>query len=132
MARRPHRQRRPDGFTLIEIVVALAVLGVSLFVLLQAHFASLSLFVDAEDQALADLFVAQAVGIAEFEVLAGDESGDGDFGENFEGYTYSYSAEPRDPEAAPGLFDVTVLITGPEETRTIMFLLYDGLQIELE
>ncbi len=132
MARRPHTQHRTDGFTLIEIVVALAVLGVSLIVLLQAHFASLNLFVDAEEQALMDVLVAQAVGIAEFEILAGGESGDGDFGENFEGYTYSYSAELRDPEVAPGLFDVTVLITGPEETRTIMFLLYDGLQIELE
>lgn len=132
MARRPHTQRRTDGFTLIEIVVALAVLGVSLFVLLQAHFASLNLYLDAEEQALADLFTAQAVGIAEFEILSGEESGGGDFGEKFEGYTYSYSAELRDPEAAPGLFDVTVLITGPEETRTIMFLVYDGVQIEME
>ncbi len=132
MKRRIDSRHGTDGFTLIEIVAALAVLGVALLVLLQTHFASLNLFIDVEDQALMDVFVAQAVGIAEFEILAGDESGDGDFGENFEGYTYSYSAELRDPEVAPGLFDVTVLITGPEETRTIMFLLYDGLQIELE
>ena len=132
MARRPHTQHRTDGFTLIEVVVALAVLGVSLVLLLQTHFASLNLFVDAEDQALMDLFVAQAVGVAEFEILAGDESGEGDFGENFVGYTYSYLAELRDPEVAPGLFDVTVSITGPEETRTVVFLVYDGLQIELE
>ncbi len=132
MARRLHTRHRAEGFTLIEVVVALAVLGASLFVLLQAHFASLNLYLDAEEQALADLFTAQAVGIAEFEILSGEESGEGDFGERFEGYAYSYSTEQRDPEAAPGLFDVTVSIAGPEETRTIMFVVYDGVQIELE
>ena len=121
-----------DGFTLIEIVAALAILGVALLVLLQTHFASLNLFVDVEDQARMDLFVTQAVGVAEFEVLAGSEAGEGDFGENYEGYAYSFSADLRDPEVAPGLFDVTVWITGPETTHSIVFLLYDGLQIELE
>ncbi len=121
-----------DGFTLIEIVAALAILGVALLVLLQTHFASLNLFIDVEDQAMMDVFVTQAVGIAEFEVLAGSEAGEGDFGKNYEGYAYSFTADLRDPEVAPGLFDVTVRITGPEDTYSVTFLLYDGLQIDLE
>ena len=124
--------QRNGGFTLIEIVVALAVLGVALFMLLQAHFASLNLFVDVESQALTEVFVSQAVGIAEFEILSGNESGEGDFGETFEGYSYSYIAELRDPEETPGLFDVSVSVVSPDETHTITFLVYDGLQIELE
>ena len=124
--------QKNGGFTLIEIVAALALLGVSLFMLLQAHFASLNLFLDVEDQALIEVFVTQAVGIAEFEVLSGEESGEGDFGENFEGYSYSYVAELRDTEEAPGLFDVSVTVSGPDETHIITFLVYDGLQIELE
>lgn len=117
---------------MIEIVAALAILGVALLVLLQTHFASLNLFIDVEDQAMMDVFVTQALGIAEYEILAGSEAGEGDFGENYEGYTYSFTAVLRDPEVAPGLFDVTVTITGPEKTHSVMFLLYDGLQIDLE
>ena len=131
---KPHIDSRhgTDGFTLIEVVAALAILGVALLVLLETHFASLNLFIDVEDQARMDLFVTQAVGIAEFEVLAGSEAGEGDFGENYEGYAYSFTADLRDPEVTPGLFDVTVRITGPDETHSVTFLLYDGLQIDLE
>ncbi len=132
MKRRINSRQGTDGFTLIEIVAALAILGVALVVLLQTHFASLNLFIDVEDQAMMDVFVTQAVGIAEFEVLAGTESGAGDFGELYEGYAYSFSADLRDPEVAPGLFDVTVQITGPEDSHSVTFLLYDGLQIDLE
>lgn len=124
--------QRNGGFTLIEIVAALGILSVALFLLLQTHFASLNLIVDVEDQALIDVFVTQAVGIAEFEILSGEESGEGDFGENFEGYSYSYTAELRDTEEAPGLFDVSVSIVSPQETRTIEFLVYDGQQIDLQ
>ena len=132
MKQRLHSRHGTDGFTLIEIVAALAILGVALLVLLQTHFASLNLFIDVEDQAMMDVFVTQAVGVAEFEVLAGSEAGEGDFGANYEGYAYNFSADLRDPEVAPGLFDVTVWITGPEKTHSIVFLLYDGLQIELQ
>ncbi len=126
------RIRRSDGFTLIEIVAALGILSLAVFLLLQTHFASLNLIVDVEDQALMDVFVTQAVGIAEFEILSGEESGEGDFGESFEAYSYTYTAELRDEQEAPGLFDVSVSIVGPGETRTIDFLVYDGQQIELE
>lgn len=132
MSRRMDSRYGTDGFTLIEIVAALGVFGVALFMLLETHFASLNLFIDVEDQAMMDVFVTQAVGIAEFEVLAGSEAGEGDFGKTYEGYAYSFIAEPRDPEVAPGLFDVTVSITGPEVTHSVQFLLYDGLQIDLE
>lgn len=124
--------RRNAGFTLIEIVAALGVLSVSLFVLLQTHFASLNLIMDVEDQALADIFVTQAISIAEFEILSGEEEGEGDFGESFEEYSYSYTAELRETEEEPGLFDVSVSIVGPHETRTIKFLVYDGQQIEVQ
>lgn len=124
--------RRNGGFTLIEIVAALGILSVALFMLLQTQFASLNLIVDVEDRALIDVFITQAVGIAEFEILSGEESGEGDFGKNFEGYSYSYTAELRDTEEAPGLFDVSVSVVSPEETHIIAFLVYDGQQIDLK
>ena len=132
MARPCAYRNAESGFTLIEIVMALAVLGVGLFVLLEAHFASLNLYADAEEAATMDLLVTQAVGIAEFEVLAGDQSGNDDFGHRFEGYKYTYTATLSDSVETPGLFDVRVTITGPEETREVDFLVYDGTQIELE
>ncbi len=132
MSQRVDLRYGTDGFTLIEIVAALGVFGVALFILLETHFASLNLYIDVEDQAMMDVFVTQALGIAEYEILAGSEAGEGDFGENYEGYAYRYIAKPRGPEVAPGLFDVTVTITGPEDSHSVTFLLYDGLQIELE
>jgi len=123
--------RRDEGFTLIEIVVALAVLGVGLFVLMESHFASLNLYATAEDAAVLDLLVSEAMGIAEFEVLSGEESGKGDFGDVYPDYAYTFISTQRDPEETPGLFDVQLTMTGFEEEKVLMFLVYDGLQVEL-
>lgn len=123
--------RTSDGFTLIEIVVALAVLGVGLFILLETQFASLDLFMDAEEAAMMDILVTQAVGIAEAEVLEGNTAGSGDFGSKLEGYTYDFTGTNSESEETPGLIEVNVTVVAPQETREIKFLVYDGLQIEL-
>lgn len=132
MANNILKTKREDGFTLIEIVIALAVLGIGLFILLEAHFASLNLYIDVENEAIMDLLFTEAIGTAEFEVLSGNEFGGGDFGERYEGYTFNFSATARDPEELPGLFEVNVSIIGPDESRDTTFFLYDGTQIDLQ
>lgn len=113
------------GFTLIEIVVALAVLGGVMFVLLETHFRALRLYEAARDKVTIRNFVSQAVGRAETEVLAGNLAGDGDFGERYPDYSYSFEAQQMG-EGNVLLYDVLVSVEDPEgETHEIVFLVYD-------
>ena len=119
------------GFTLIEIVVALAVLGVGLVILIESHYAAASLYIKAEDTAMAEIAVGQAVAHAEREILSGKERGDGELGARFEGYTYEFDAKPMDKTENPGLFDVTVIVRGPNLERKVQYLVYDGVQVDV-
>ena len=137
MRTREHSKRRIDprgvnaaGFTMLEVLVALAILGTGLFILLQHHFASLNLLVEAQEQALMRVFVRQVVAEAEREVLQGNDEGEGDFGDRYEGYRYTFSAKPFNKEDAPGLLEVTAKVMGPLEERELSFYIFDGTQIE--
>jgi len=119
------------GFTLIEVVVALAVLGVGLTVLIESHYATVDLYVRAEDMAMAELAVAQAASQAEREVLSGKKSGEGKLGARFEGYSYEFDAKAMDKTENPGLFEVTVQVEGPNLQKTLTYLVYDGVQVDV-
>ena len=59
---------RKAGFTLIEILAALAILGTTLVVLLDSHYAALSLHLQTQDLVRMSGYLELAVGIAEVEV----------------------------------------------------------------
>lgn len=126
---RPRASRQ--GFTLIEIVVALALLGVGVMILLESHYGTMNLFVTAQDQANAEFVVGQALALAEAEVLSGALSGDGELGLALEGYTYSFDAARRDEVETPGLYEVTVNVQGPNLERTVTYLVYNGAQTDV-
>lgn len=111
-------------------MVALAILGTGLFVLLEAHFASLMLFSEAQEAAEMRLFVEQAMGLAEVEVLAGETGGEGDFGERYPEYSYVYSATEAYGEEMPGLLEVMVMVNGPADERQLTFYVFDGNQVD--
>ncbi len=119
------------GFTLIEVVVALAVLGVGLVILIESHYATVSLYVRAEDLAMAEMAVGQAIAQAEREILSGKEHGDGKLGARFEGYVYDFDAKAMDKTENPGLFEVTVNVRGPNLEKTLTYLVYDGVQVDV-
>jgi prepilin-type N-terminal cleavage/methylation domain-containing protein len=123
--------RRNEGFTLIEVVVALAVLGVAVFALLEAHYGSVSLFVDAEDESRIDLVVGQAVAQAELQILSGTERGEGELGAYLPDYSYTFSAVQTNEIENPGLFEVTVTVRGPNLEREVNYLVYDGAQVDV-
>lgn len=126
------RSSKREGFTLIEVLVALAILGTGLFVLLEAQYASLTLFDQAQEEVLMRLFMAQAIGWAEAEVHSGENGGEGDFGDRYPGFGYSYVASETDKEGMPGLLEVVVRVRGPLDEREMKFFLYDGNQVETE
>ena len=102
------------GFTLLEVVVALAILGTAMFILLQTHMNALSARDRQESKVTINHLMVQALGRAELEIATGTLSGSDDFGDRWEGYSYEFDAEYVG-ESYPNLYEVTVRIATPEE-----------------
>jgi prepilin-type N-terminal cleavage/methylation domain-containing protein len=114
-----------SGFTLIEIVAALAILGTALFVLLEAHLGAMRLCADAQDEVMVRSLLQQAVAQAEVEVQMGNTSGSGKFGKRYPGYSYAFQANPVGEDQTVLLFEVLVKVEGLAETRTMSVFVYD-------
>lgn len=119
-----NRRTHQDGFTLIEVVVALAILGTGMVILLEAQYASLVLFDSAQEEATMSIFLESVIGEAERDVLAGNTDGEGDFGGRFPDYSYTFKATQPDEDNAPGLYEVVVEVHGPIDSREMIFLTY--------
>ena len=121
--------RENGGFTLLEIVVALAILGTSLIILLETHYAGMSMLADAQDTAFAQELIQIAVAESERGVLEGNDAGEDEFGKQYPGYSYVYAAVQVDEQNQPGLFDVTVTVLGFPEPHEMRFFMYDSNQV---
>jgi prepilin-type N-terminal cleavage/methylation domain-containing protein len=129
MSRTCRANRGAPGFTLIEILVALALLGVTAVVLLNAHYGAMRLFTDTRDEVLMQGFMERALGQAEVEVLTGSLTGTGTFGDRYPDYSYSYTAQLMGSTETVPLYTVTVSVTGPEnETKSMTELVYNTSQ----
>ena len=87
------QKRKPFGFTLLEVMVAMAIIAIALTAVLGSQSQSVSLASEAKFNTTAPL-LAQSK-IAEIEVAEQDDlaGGSGDFGEDFPGYTWELSVE---------------------------------------
>ena len=86
------------GFTLLEVMVAMAIIAIALTAVLGSQSQSVSIAGDAKFNTTAPL-LAQSK-ISEIEVLEQDNlaDGSGDFGDDFPGYTWQYSLHQVDLE----------------------------------
>jgi prepilin-type N-terminal cleavage/methylation domain-containing protein len=113
-----------EGFTLVEVLVALSLLAVTAVVLIDTHYSSMRLFADARDEVIMQSFLQSALGQAEIDVQNGTLSGSGNFGKRYQEFSYTYAAQLMGAESIP-LYTVTVQVTGPEDvTKTITQLVY--------
>lgn len=116
------------GFTLLEVVVALAILGTGLVMLMETQFATLVMFDDAQTQVTERMLLEWAIGEAERDAMTGSDSGDGDFGKRYPDYSYSYRVSPISQDEMPGLLEITVTVQGYDDSIEMVFLAYDGNQ----
>lgn len=120
------RSASEQGFTLIEVMAALAVLGTAMFMLLQAHYGAMRLFNASREQVQVSQLLSRAMGIAETEVASGEGSGNGDFGERYPDYRYRFETETVSDDL-PGLMRIRVELEGPDDTTALTtFVFYQG------
>lgn len=108
------RTRRADGFTLLEIVIALAVLAIALIALLTLRNRDVALQAHARH-----LVTATSLARAKLEELSRVAEADqtetsGDFGDHYPGYVWKREVEPT---LVPEWQVMTVTVSWPEGVR---------------
>jgi prepilin-type N-terminal cleavage/methylation domain-containing protein len=121
-----NRQNSSAGFSLLEVLTALAVLGTAAFVLMGAHQSALRLFIMTAEEVDFRYLMEDAAGQAELSVYTGELSGGEEFGPLFPDYSWTFEATLQpDMGEMVQLYEVVVAVVGPDEEREIIFYLYD-------
>jgi len=102
------------GFTLLEVVVAMAILAIALIALLSLRNRDIALQAHARH-----LVTATSLAKAKLEELSRSTEADrqqasGDFGERYQGYVWN---QQMDPTLVPAWLQVTVTVSWPEGAR---------------
>ena len=119
---------RESGFTLLEVLVAVSIVGIALVVLLRLHILSLDATLAAQDLSTAVLLAQgrMAIFLAQPPPAGQDE---GRFeGPDLERFRWTASVrqfdlDPRDPAASPGVRHLTVSVHWREGNRNRTYTL---------
>ena len=101
------KKARAQGFTLLEVLVAVAILAIAMVAILKANVQSLDTLTKSRETSTASLLAAsklaevETVGVAKWTELRGD------FGENYPGYTWEVETSNTEVE---GLVRVVVIV----------------------
>jgi general secretion pathway protein I len=111
------------GFTLLEVMVAIAILGIALLGLLGLHHQSLQSVIRAQDMTRASMLAQAVMTEAELERFPDLGATRGDFQASFPGQYRDYRWERRvEPSASfPDLRQVTIVVFyGPAMNHTFL------------
>lgn len=120
-------RKKHDGFTLLEVMVAISILAIALSVLLGNQGQSLRLAEESRFAFTASLLIKEK--FADFE-LSGEElfTTEGDFGDDYPGYFWALEVETPDFEDYPALagaaqfvqqIDLKVFTEGEQQTLIV-------------
>jgi len=113
------------GFTLLEVLIAMAIMAIVLISVFRLHSQTLSMTTANRFYTQAPLLAQSKMAQLEATSSESNSGGSGDFGEKFPGYSWSVSTEPVSVEAlgetAADLnrIDVTVTLNENEYEYTI-------------
>lgn len=111
---------------MIEIMIALAILGMSLFVLLDMHYNAVHVQNRLENEIRVRNLLSLAVGMSEVEIAAGTLTDAAEFGDRYPGWRFRFEAQEVEASsktgtqqtgnapAFPGLYDVLVVVEDPD------------------
>jgi len=127
-------KKRTNGFTLLEVMIAISILAIALTVLLGNQGQSLRLAEESRFAFTASLLMREK--LAEFTVSEDDLfSTEGDFGEEYPGYFWSVEVNTPDFEDYPALLgaeqfiqqvDLKIFTAGEQQTLNVRRLLLAG------
>jgi prepilin-type N-terminal cleavage/methylation domain-containing protein len=107
------------GFTLLEVMIAVAITGGAIVMLLQAHGASVALHERCRSMLIAQHLIREL--ISEIEVIGypGDIVEDQDISAQYPGFKWSRTVRMIG-EDMPGVYEVIVVISTPVEKYKVM------------
>jgi general secretion pathway protein I len=107
---------RQTGFTLLEVLVAVAVMAIALVGILKANYESLSALEMSRERTTAVLLAANKLAEVEAAGAGHWSQFQGDFGEDHAGFIWKVESTPT---AAAGLVRVAVTVLTPEARTTV-------------
>jgi general secretion pathway protein I len=116
MARAILRQRHCRGFTLIEVLVAIAILTIALTSIYRLQSDTFRMSADARFYAMAPLLAQQQLSALERQGLSNATDGSGDFGQEYPGYQWAVRIEDAAADLVKSpqqhLIRIDVVVTG--------------------
>lgn len=120
-------QNSRAGFTLVEVLAAVAILGGALFILLNTHYSALTLYEQMAEEVINRQLLERVVSEAEFQILAGVVSDSGEFEGRYAGYTWSFVGTPAggNEDTPVPFYQVNAALRTPEGgEETVVFYVF--------
>ncbi len=118
-------RNRKAGFTLLEVMVALAIIAIALTAVFHVHSQTVVMANSTQFYTVAPLLAEQKMAQIETGLNEGREEDSGDFGDRFVGYRFQYTVQPVESETLGAVardlkrIDVTVSLNAGESSYSL-------------
>ena len=116
---RAKRASAHGGFTLLEVLIAVAITGMAIVMLLQAHNGSLRLYERSREMTIAQHIARELISEIEAGGYPGDTEEEGDTQGRYPGFAWRRTCTMLG-QSVPGVYEVVVIVRCPVEEYMVM------------